>query len=75
MFIRTSHEKARKILKYLYDNSTVYLSRKYKRFRALCYYEITEEEDKIGELCDENTELTDLIAEEGESVVQSIGIE
>lgn len=68
-FIRTSHEKARKILKYLYDNSTVYLSRKYKRFRALCYYEITEEEDKIGELCDENTELTDLIAEEGESVV------
>lgn len=48
-FITTSYNKATKILKYLYDNSNIYLSRKYKRFRALCYHEITDEEDNIGE--------------------------
>ena len=56
-FISTSHNKAIKILKYLYDDSNIFLSRKYKRFRALCYYEITNEEDKVGEFCNENTEL------------------
>jgi len=48
-FIKCTGEKAIKILKYLYNDSTIYLTRKYKRFRALCYQEITDEEDNIGE--------------------------
>lgn len=57
-FIKCSGEKAIKILKYLYNDSTIYLSRKYKQFRARCYYEMTNEEDNIGEGCDANIELT-----------------
>lgn len=57
-FINTSDGKAREIMHYLYKDSTIYLTRKYKRYIALCYSNITNEEDNIGELCDENTEIT-----------------
>lgn len=36
-------------IRYGYKNSTIYLTRKYKRYIALCYSNITNEEDNIGE--------------------------
>ena len=35
----------------------------FKRYIALCYSNITNEEDNIGELCDENTEITSNITQ------------
>lgn len=56
-FISTSDSKAEDLVKYLYDDATIYLSRKYNRFLAHCYGNITNVENRIGESCDANSEL------------------
>ena len=56
-FINTSDGKAEILVKYLYTNATIYLSRKYNRFLAHCYGNITNVENRIGESCDANAEL------------------
>lgn len=48
-------------MKYLYENSTIYLDRKYEKFKEICrLFEKSNRllEDNIGELCDGNTEVT-----------------
>ena len=42
-------------MKYLYENATIYLDRKYEKFKEICYIAIS---DNIGESCDGNTEIT-----------------
>lgn len=56
--INTSNKKAYRFFIYLYENSKIYLDRKYSRF-ARYHSNVINERDNIGELCDENTELTD----------------
>lgn len=56
--INTSHKKAYRFFKYLYENSEIYLDRKYSRF-ARYHGNMIDERDNIGRLCDGNTELTD----------------
>lgn len=56
-----SNVPSRKIARYLYENATIYLNRKYEKFLEFC--RIEEESSKrqssnIGELCDGNTEIT-----------------
>jgi hypothetical protein len=57
--------KARLVARLLYDNSNIYMDRKYNIYQKFCQYE-TEfsyvKSSKIGELCDENTEITFKIA-------------
>lgn len=59
--INTSNKKSYRFFIYLYENSKIYLDRKYSRF-ARYHSNMIDERDNIGELCDENTELTDQIA-------------
>lgn len=59
--INTSNKKAYRFFKYLYENSNVFLDRKYQRF-AHYHSNMVVERGKLGELCDGNTELTDQIA-------------
>lgn len=72
-----SNVPSRQIARYLYEDATVYLNRKYEKFLEFC--RIEEESSKrqssnIGELCDENTEITFKIAK-GLKVSQSVGSE
>ena len=56
---------SRKIARYLYTNSSIYLDRKYEKFLEFCRIEeesSKRKSSKIGELCDENTEITFKIA-------------
>ena len=55
--INTSSNKAYKFFKFLYENSNVYLERKYSRF-ARYHSNVIDVRDEIGESCDANTELT-----------------
>lgn len=58
--------KAFKIAKYLYNNSTIYLDRKYERYLEYCrLYEESDRllETNIGEGCDVNPEITTEIKE------------
>ena len=55
--INTSSNKAYKFFKFLYENSNIYLERKYSRF-ARYHSNMIDERDEIGESCDANTELT-----------------
>ena len=55
---------SRKIARYLYENATIYLNRKYEKFLEFCRIEeesSKRQSSKIGELCDENTEITSKI--------------
>ena len=61
-FINTSNSKAKEFLHYIYKNSTIYLTRKYERYVALCCSNAANVEDKIGESCDANPEVTSNIA-------------
>lgn len=48
-------------IKYLYENSTIYLDRKYEKFKEICRpFEKSSGllEDNIGKFCDGNTEIT-----------------
>lgn len=54
------------IIKFLYENSTIYLNRKYEKYLEVC--RLKEEsfkllETNIGESCDANTEITEEIKE------------
>ena len=65
---------SRKIARYLYENATIYLNRKYEKFLEFC--RIEEESSKrqssnIGEPCDGNTEITFKITK-GLEVLQSV---
>ena len=58
--IKYNNKKARKVSKLLYENSTIYLDRKYNIFLEFCRLE--EESSRrrstnIGESCDANTEI------------------
>lgn len=55
--INTSSSKAYKFFKFLYENSKIYLERKYARF-ARYHSNMIDERDEIGESCDANPELT-----------------
>ena len=61
-----SNVPSRKISRYLYENATIYLNRKYEKFLEFC--RIEEESSKrkssnIGEGCDANTEITSKITQ------------
>ena len=50
-----------RIMQYLYENATIYLDRKYEKYKEICrlYEESYRElEGNIGEGCDANTEIT-----------------
>lgn len=58
--LQFSRKQAFSVLYYLYNNSTIYLNRKFKKYKDFC--RIYEEsyilsETKIGESCDANTEV------------------
>ena len=54
-----------------YENSSIYLERKYLRYTALCKLHNSETSDKIGESCDANAEVTPEIAKGSESTVEN----
>lgn len=52
---------AKYIIKYLYENSTIYLTRKYEHYKEICRLDMKiskELQTNIGEGCDANTEIT-----------------
>lgn len=55
------NEITKEFFKYLYEESKIYLDRKYLRF-ARYHSNVINERDNIGEDCDVNTELTNQIA-------------
>ena len=60
--IYCTREKARKVADKLYGHATIYLDRKFEKFTALFKYKDSETSGNIGEICDDNTEITDKIA-------------
>lgn len=66
-----SNVPSRKIARYLYENATIYLNRKYEKFLEFCRIEeesSKRQSSKIGELCDENTEVNSEITKGSESL-------
>ena len=66
-----SDVNSRKIARYLYTNASIYLDRKYEKFLEFCRLEEESSRrlsSKIGELCDENTEVNSEIAQGSESL-------
>lgn len=60
---------SRKIARYLYENATIYLDRKYEKFLEFCRLEEESSRrlsSKIGEGCDANTEVSSEIAKGSE---------
>ena len=52
---------AKYIIKYLYENSTIYLTRKYEHYKEICRLDMKISkglQTNIGEGCDANTEIT-----------------
>ena len=70
-FIQVSHKKGDQVAYKLYENATVYLSRKYLKYTTLCRLHSSEKLDKIGESCDANAEVTPEIAKGSESTVEN----
>ena len=61
---------SRKLARFLYENSTVYLDRKYKKYLEFCRIEeesSKRKSSKIGEGCDANTEVNSEITKGSES--------
>lgn len=56
-------EKARKVANKLYGHATIYLDRKFEKFTALFKYKDSETSGNIGEVCDDNTEISGEITE------------
>ena len=57
---------AKYIIKYLYENSTIYLTRKYEHYKEICRLDMKmfkELQINIGEDCDVNPEVTTEIKE------------
>jgi intein/homing endonuclease len=48
-YIHTTDNKAKSILKYMYNDSKLYLQRKYDRYQALCCSDASNAESKNGE--------------------------
>lgn len=66
---------SRKIARYLYENSKIYLERKYKKYLQFCSLEDENplrKSSKIGESCDANTEVSSEITK-GSETLQSVG--
>lgn len=69
--IHFSAYKARKIARFLYEKSHIYLDRKYNIYKKFCLLEeksSLRKSSKNGEGCDANTVLNSGIAEGSESV-------
>ena len=65
---------SRKIARYLYENATIYLNRKYEKFLEFCRIEeesSKRQSSKFGEPCDGNTEITFEITR-GSEALQSV---
>ena len=60
--IYCSGEKARGVANKLYGHATIYLDRKFEKVATLFKYKDSETSGNIGEICDDNTEITDKIA-------------
>lgn len=61
---------SRKLARFLYENATVYLDRKYKKYLEFCRIEeesSKRKSSKIGEGCDANTEVNSEISKGSES--------
>lgn len=61
---------ARKVARVLYENSNIYLNRKYEIYKTFCRFEeesSTAKSSKIGELWDGNTEVSSEIAKGSET--------
>lgn len=70
MKFTVSGKNALGVLNYLYDNATIYLERKYAKYKELCrLYEKSYRllEGNIGEGCDANTEINSEITKGSES--------
>ena len=70
MKFTVSGRNALSVLNYLYDNATIYLERKYAKYKELCrLYEKSYRllEGNIGEGCDANTEINSEITKGSES--------
>lgn len=62
--------KARKVARLLYENSSIYLDRKYNIYKKFCRVEeesSTLQSSKIGESCDANTEVSSEITKGSET--------
>lgn len=69
--LRYSGSAARRVARILYENSTIYLDRKYDKFKSFCRFEEESsraKSSKIGEGCDANPEITSEIAKGSESL-------
>ena len=59
--LKFSDLPSRKLARYLYENATIYLNRKYEKFLEFCRIEVESskrQSSKFGEPCDGNTEIT-----------------
>ena len=63
-----SSNKADQVAYKLYENSSIYLDRKFDKYATLCKLHHSEKLGNNGEVCDDNTVITDSIAQ-GESVL------
>lgn len=69
-----SDVSSRNIARYLYENATIYLNRKYEKFLEFCRIEeesSKRQSSKFGEPCDGNTEITFEITK-GSEALQSV---
>lgn len=63
-----SSDKADEVAYKLYENSSIYLDRKFEKFAALCkLHKNSEKSGKIGEGCDANTEVISEISKGSET--------
>ena len=65
-----SDVSSRKLARYLYENATIYLQRKYNKYKEFCRIEeesSRRKSSKIGEGCDANTEVNSEITKGSES--------
>lgn len=73
--LKFSFVPSRKIARYLYGNANVYLERKYNKYLEFCSLEnesSLRKSSKIGEFCDEDTEVSSEITK-GSETPQSVG--
>lgn len=72
--LKFSFVPSRKIARYLYENATIYLERKYNKYLEFCSLEDESplrKSSKIGESCDGNTEVSSEITK-GSETLQSV---
>ena len=73
--LQFSNVPSRKIARFLYENSNIYLERKYNKYLEFCSLEDKSplrKSSKIGGFCDENTEVSSEITK-GSETLQSVG--